>query len=208
MTTVAPAVRLLSAVRAGEYLAARPHGRVHVYVGPLTPSGRFIPSKRPTVCRARTRRLTVVERLTESFDLRGRRVCARCLTKLEQRVGLLVSRDDWAAAFGHLTVEDLMLAAKWTRTVDECHQVGFLSSVVLGPGATKPVDSVLNKRRRELANRELTPDEREARKQERKEQAEEDARIAVARRKNGQMARRLDRENRGQYIAPWERATT
>jgi hypothetical protein len=75
----------------GSVLAARPAGVAHVYTGPLTPSGRFIPRTGQTVCRARTRRLHVVaipprwsSLLPEAADQLPR-LCARCSTCLARR---------------------------------------------------------------------------------------------------------------------------
>ncbi|HET6917335.1 MAG TPA: hypothetical protein VFH56_14675, partial [Acidimicrobiales bacterium] len=68
----------------GSHLAARPHGVLHVVpAGPLTPSGRFIPRSSRTVCRARHRRLTVVEHPPVLDDGQpGRRLCALCSARL------------------------------------------------------------------------------------------------------------------------------
>lgn len=207
MAVVALAVRVVAAVADGAHLAHRPTGVVHIVSGPLTPSGRFAAAGARTAChpRTRTRRLSVIERLGGTFDLHGRRFCRRCTAALCQDTPRLVSRDDWQASFGHLTAHDLLQAAAWTRTVAECHQVGYLASVVLGPGNTRQADQLLARRRNVLARAERTPEEVEAAAARREAQQLEDARVLAARTATARLNRALDRRTRGAYLMPHER---
>jgi uncharacterized protein (DUF433 family) len=134
----------LKAAGPGSVLAARPAGVTHVYVGPLTPSGRFIPRNRRAVCRAHTRRLGVTDPPRSSLhpDGAGVRLCARCSACLTRRrmprgdvvgqVEQLLTRDDYRVRYGHLTETDLYLAAHTAETADELDVVGHLSLLLLG----------------------------------------------------------------------------
>ena len=211
MSTLSPALRVLAAVRSGAHLAGRPRGVVHLYSGPLTRSGRFVPAAGLTVCRAATRRLTVVEPPLPSKapDLGGRRFCRRCTAALPPSLGVAVqqpvSRDDWAAAYGHLTVDDLVLAARWTQSTGECHQVGLVASIVLGPQGKRPVDDAIKARRPKLVAAERTEQERAENHARRDAADAEHARIIRADREDRRRSRIHERRRHGGYLTPWER---
>lgn len=133
------ALRLARARRVNEcdhvVLAHRPHGVAHVYVGPLTPSAGFVPRARRTVCKTRTRRLTVCvspAALTPS----QRRLCRRCVAVLlswgQQDRHHLVTREDWLREFGDLTAFDLAVDAYMAETPAEVERVAFLALLVVG----------------------------------------------------------------------------
>lgn len=127
------------------HLAARPAGVTHVYVGPLTPSGRFTPRNRRPVCGARTRRLTVTPPPRPSLDPSGPgvpRLCARCSTRLAARRHLPPgdaagrvephTRDAYRLRYGHLTELDLYCAARTAETAEELDVVAHLSLLLFG----------------------------------------------------------------------------
>jgi hypothetical protein len=131
----------------GSRLVARPTGVAHVYTGPLTPSGRFVPRNRRTVCRAHTRRLAVlpVER-TSTLVHHGStlpRLCARCSACLapgETRQAEPTSRDDFRAVYADTSPFELVVAARMAETPDELAAVGHLSLVLFGHrGCLQPV---------------------------------------------------------------------
>lgn len=137
---IAPALRLVAAVGAGAVLVGRPRsGVLHVYAGPLTPSGGFVPMSGRTVCRVRTRRLSVFKQASPLLHAGTRRVCARCEAGLPAALGvdgrrdLGVSRGEWMAAFGHLSPQLLRWAGSRCRTVAESHEVGRVATMLHGP---------------------------------------------------------------------------
>lgn len=220
MSTLSPALRTLAALRAGAHLVGRPTGVAHIYQGALTPSGRYVPSKAATVCRAATRRLTVLEGAAALGP--GRRVCRRCQVLLPPSLGVetgkqLTTRDEWSAAYAHLTVGDLVLAAAWCRTVEETHQVGYVTTLVHGPQpfrqpavgaegrALFDLHSRVLFRRRQLVAAARTPEEIEEARRRAEDQAEDDARIQAARRRQVAIDQAVDRRNRGGYLTPHER---
>lgn len=212
MTAVA--IRLVAHLRAGHVLAARPRGVAHVYGGPLTRSGR--PAGRP-LCGRRFRRLTVLDgphALGKAQQ--GYRVCRGCTRSMLPTPGWvrpLVSREDFIEAFGHLELEDLALAARWTRTVDETYGVGFLASYLFGPAGEHPapaadwqqLERLIVDRRRYLANRERTPEEQAALAARREADLAETAAI----RQRAIRERRIDvaiyRRDHAKYLTPAER---
>jgi hypothetical protein len=157
------AERALQLAGPGAVLAARPTGVAHVYTGPLTPSGRFIPRAGQAVCRARTRQLRVVPtppgwstlQCSQAGARRLPRLCARCSTCLSRRVpsphgaaspvGRQVeqhptSRAAYRHRFADLTPADLWVAAQLATTPEELAAVGHLSLVLFGHhGCTRPV---------------------------------------------------------------------
>lgn len=220
MSDLSPALRTIAALRAGGHLVGRPSGVAHIYSGPLTPSGRFVPSKAATVCRAATRRLTVLEGAAALGP--GRRVCRRCQVLLPPALGVetgkqLATRDEWAAAYAHLTISDLVLAAAWCRTVEETHQVGYVTTLVHGPQPFRqPAVGAEGRdlfdlharvlfRRRQLVAAARTPEEIQAARWAAEDRAEEDARILASRRQQVAIAKAVDRRTRGQYLTPHER---
>ena len=202
-------------------LVGRPHSPVlHVYVGPTTPSGQFVPRSCRTVCRTRTRRLKVLPRTGSRLDLAGRRVCGRCsacLLSPGRQAGQPISRDQWLAAYRHVTLADLATATALATTSDETHRVGFIAGLVHGPSPVRrprdltklqarfDLEQEILRRRRHLRTAERTPEEIAADAMRREAEDHNNALIAKARRKEDRHARALDRMNRGQYLAPWER---
>jgi len=214
MSNIAPALRLVAALRAGAHLVARPRsGVAHLYRGPVT-SGCRVPRGRRVVCGARTRTLTVVELLP-------RRWCRRCNT-LTRPAAELRTRDDWFTAFGHLAVTDVHAAALWSRTVDETHQVGMVARMLYGgkptvavarrAGLTTERRELLNLheaiegRRRFLATRERTEEERAAIAAGHEAEEHDRARLSKSRRDEAATTRAVDLAATGHYLTPWERA--
>lgn len=219
--TIAPAARVMAALRAGAHLAHRPRGVVHVYTGPLSPSGRFAAAAGRTVCGTRTRRLSKLECAEGRLDLGRRRFCRRCTRGLPPVLGQVnympVSRDQWAAAFAALTVDDLTLIARWARTVEETHQAGYLASVLLGPASMREptasgpdrdrwlLEQTILRRRRQLVAAARTPEEREQAVRDQEAEALDRARVNAARREADRLDVLVDRRRRGSYLTPWER---
>lgn len=218
----------LAVARMHGVLVTRPGSRVfHVYAGPLTPSGRFVPRVARTACGARTRRLSVLERVGSVLDLGGRRVCGRCSARLSavaRRAEQPVSRDDFLRVYGGLsgvTLGDLVVALAMCTTVDENRRVAYVASVVHGfmepTGTRRPVEAgrrqarydfevELLRQRRVLTAAERTPEEVEAAARRREDETARSAQLYAARRKAAAMDRALDRRQRGQYLMPHERA--
>lgn len=99
----------------GAHLVARPGGPLHVYTGPLTPSGRCVPRAARPACRARTRRLYVVTPPSSSLcpGFVVRRLCARCSAHLSSgQVGRAhpTTRGGWRDLLAGVTAEDLAFA--------------------------------------------------------------------------------------------------
>lgn len=206
-------------------LVARPRSGVfHVYAGPLTPSGRFLPRAARTVCRAYTRRLSVLERDGSVLDLDGRRMCARCRVRLVKVAGRAlqpVRREACEEFYAGLTLADIVTATALAETPDETHRIGFAMGLRFPPaplrrpapvtdrdvfrGALFDVNAALLRRRRHLVAAARTPEEVEAARRQREVEAEDDARLLAAHKRGGRVARAQDRANRGQYLTEWER---
>lgn len=217
----------LAAARLHAVLVHRPgSGVFHVYAGPLTPSGRFVPRTGRTACSARTRRLSVLERVGSVLDLGGRHLCGRCEARLCAAAGRAsqpVSRDDFLRTYGGLngvTLGDLVVALAMCRSVEENRRVAFVASVVHGfmdPSSTRrPVEPGIRqarydfevellRRRRALVAAERTPEEIEAAALRREVDAQRDAQILAARAKGAAIDRAIDRRNNSQYLMPHER---
>lgn len=123
----------------GALLVSRPTGVVHVYTGPLTPSGRFIPLACRTVCRARTRRLSVIPSQRSSLHAEPtRRLCARCSARLEaspvaaRRAGPLTTRDQVLAAHTTTTAVQLVHEAELAETPEQLDHVAHVSLALFG----------------------------------------------------------------------------
>lgn len=150
----------LSMTGPGAVLASRPTGVAHVYTGPLTPSGRFIPRAGRPVCRARTRRLGVVTIPSRWSSLSHPgvlpRLCARCSACLARRrhtlsrCGVAVSqarqaepltaRGAYRTTYTDLTPFDLLLAVQAADTTTELDVAAHLTLVLFGHlGCTRPV---------------------------------------------------------------------
>lgn len=225
-------LRILAAHRAGAHLVHRPAGVVHVHTGPLTPSGRYAAATGRTVCGTRTRRLTVLEQAGGPLDLRGRRFCRRCTAVLPPAWGTAVqhpvSRDDWARAYGHLTLDDFATAlawsgcrrdasyADWATAAAATHTLGFLLSVVHGPQPIRrpsdpigaqlyDVHAAIVTACRRFEGNALTPAEREQAARNRDAEALDRLRVQDGRRKEDRRAALIDRRNRGSYLTTWER---
>ena len=222
MTASLP-LRVVAATRSGALLAhrARRGCVVHLHTGPRTPSGRFAAAAGRTVCHTRTRRLTVLDTAAPCIDLAGRRFCRRCTTALPACWGSaearLVTNDDWAETYAHLTVADLVQVTRWCRTVEETHQVGRLALLLFRPApARRPADGshaaevydldrFITQRRRHLALEALTPEELEARARAAEIEASNDQMLRESRARAGRVARVQERAARGHYLLPHER---
>jgi hypothetical protein len=218
------ALTLVSALRLGAKLVSRRRGVAHVYRGPLTKSGRFVPAGRAVVCGQRTARLSVLLDGLDALGVDGLRLCRRCAPLLDAfppdspyAGRVLVTFDDKAAAFEHLTALDFAKAALWCQTVQETHQLGTLMSLVLGteplrkpePGTCKYMHwlavRALIKRRAYLRERELSPEQRAERDARAAADNDEQIRIQAARTRQARIDRAQDRARRGQYLMPHER---
>lgn len=134
----------------GSHVVGRPSGVAHVYVGPLTPSGRWVPRSGRAVCKTRTRRLAVLERDGSPLDPAARRLCGRCsacLSPRRQVEQLPVTREEWLARFGSLSPFDLAVDAFMAETVEEIQRLEFLALLLVGyPACAKdPVVSPAGK---------------------------------------------------------------
>lgn len=134
----------LASRRSDCVLAARPTGVLHAYVGPLTPSGRFIPRAARPACGARTRALGVVP----LSEVRRRRVCARCTARLAcgpHTAGEAGnhSRAELAAAYDGVTAFDLAVDAYRAETAADVDRVEWLALLLVGlhDAKTQPVVS-------------------------------------------------------------------
>jgi hypothetical protein len=216
VNAVAPGLLLVAALRNGAVLAARPSGRVHVYAGALTASGRYVPRASRVLCGATTRRLSVVPTATLSPR---RRVCKRC-SRLLGVPGTGSSahprtREEWVTAFTGLTVADLHQAAVWCRTVAETHTVGMVLSQQHGPTPINPrtpeqsahrkAADTLIARRRHLEAVEMSPEDRARAEAKAEAEAYNRALVDAARAREIQIGRVVDRRNQGVHLFPWER---
>lgn len=223
----APAVglRVVAALAAGARPAARRRSRVvHLYIGRPSRTGRFASVTGRCLCGVRTLRLPLLERTSWVLDLGGRRFCRRCTSLLPTSLGTDVHRlagaEDRKAAYGHLTIQDLRLAAAWTRTVDETYAVATIASTVHGPchpsamkRPTTPGDAQdrydleveILARRDKLRAAERTPDEIHAARTRREMQAAETERVRLDRLRDQQTATHHQRIRDGRYTTAWER---
>lgn len=209
------------------HLACRPGSPVfHIYSGPLTPPGRWVPRAGRAVCTANTRRLSILGRAGAAVDLGGRRMCGRCtarLTSLSARAVQPVTRADRLAVYGGkdgVTLGDLAVAVALATSVDETHAIGTVAALVHGPMSPTTVrrpaevgyrqarydlEVELLRRRRDLTAAARTPEEIEDAALAREAAAARDAQILAARKKTDARDRAVDRRNRGRYLTPWER---
>lgn len=192
---------LFAAAGRGTHIVGRPRsisGVAHLYTGPLTRTGRHVPLRGRPVCGARTRRLSVLEfpvALEAGPDGDDRRVCARCRSCLvesrqDRRQPTAPTRDDLAATYGHLSVNQLAAHARASRTRDEIDLVSAVAlmnvgtvagqrPIVLADGTHGPsLNDVIARRRRALRLADPTPQEaaRDARLRARDEEDRDAAR--------------------------------
>lgn len=136
-----PSLRIRARTAAAELASAsdvvtfahRPRGYDHVYVGPLTPSGRFVPHGHRTVCGTRTRRLSVDGPVP--VNVVARRMCRRCTCLLlgkSRRVQLPTRREECVAEFAGLTAWDLAVDAFMAETEPEVERLEWLALVMVG----------------------------------------------------------------------------
>lgn len=131
-----PLQLLDAATLPGTHMAARPHGVVHVYTGPLTPSNRFVPRHGSTACRTRTRRLAVLDfaSLLVEFASGRRRACGNCSARLTSRLGRAeqITRTDAVTRYSHLTPYAVALLAHLAVTELEVEWVQWLALLLFG----------------------------------------------------------------------------
>lgn len=139
-------IRVVSALRTGAVLVARPRGVVHFHTGSLTRTGGAVPAGERPFCGTKSRRLRVVGRDVSDIGtaVAGRRFCRSCTGRLPARLGAvdLVTREGRLAAFGDLSVADLHLAGVWCRNPDETYQVQSVLMLVHGPKPIRPTSPV------------------------------------------------------------------
>lgn len=131
----------------GAHLVARPRGRVHVYTGSLTRSGRSVPGTARALCRTRTRRLEVVASLRpSSLDLDAPTwgvLCGRCsarLAPLQSRAEQPTTRAGFLATYADTTATDLAIALQLAQTPAEVDAAAHLSLVLFDvAGTLQPV---------------------------------------------------------------------
>lgn len=127
---------LLRAAGESAQLVARPRGVAHVYVGPLTPSGRYVPRTGRTVCRARTRRLSVLESTPVALDPTGKPACRLCTARLahvpRQGEAGPTSRDQVLTAYDGITAFDLAIDAFMAETPAEVERLEWLALLLVG----------------------------------------------------------------------------
>lgn len=216
----------ITAARMHAVPVARPHSEVfHLYVGPLTPTGRFVPRAARSVCNVRARRLVVLPRDGVRLDLGGRRACGRCASALAaagRRAPQPNNRDAAVAFYDGLTLTDLVLAITMATTTDETYRIGFAMGLRFPPAppmrprvlefdrdrfaaALFDVNAALLATRDRLRMAERTPEEIAAAEMSREMEAAEREQIADARRRADRINRAVDRRNRGSYLMPHER---
>lgn len=138
----------------GAHLVARPRtGVAHVYRGPLTRSGRYVPSTRRPECRARTRRLSVLAWGEDWTSLAPvpptgmPRLCARCSASLGRSLpipgeaGQHTHRSQHAAAHADLAQADVALGLLMAEDLEELAAAAWLSLLLFGghAGCKDPV---------------------------------------------------------------------
>lgn len=125
----------------------------HVYVGPLTPSGRFAPRAARTVCRAHTRQLRAVPLHERSSSLArcaaaSSRMCARCAACLDrdrdrsrQVTSGPVRRDEVRRTHADTTKADIAVALEFATTPAEVDAAAWLSLLLFDvAGCNDPFD--------------------------------------------------------------------
>lgn len=128
------------------HMVARPGGRAHVYTGPLTRSGRYVPRSARALCRAHTRRLEVLDgqpQMSSTLDPRepSPRVCARCSARLALRSRgraeqQPTTRSGFLGRYADLTKADVAFALELARTPAEVDAAAHLSLVLFDVAGT------------------------------------------------------------------------
>jgi len=126
------------------HLVHRPTGRLHVYTGPLTPSGRYVPRSARTVCRARTRRLEVATHRVSSLNLDATLpgLCRRCSARLESSASRAEQRHtpntraEFLAAYRDLDAADLAFALTMATTPAEVDAAAHLTLALFDVAGT------------------------------------------------------------------------
>lgn len=126
----------------GARLGARPGGVPHVVpAGPTTPTGRFLPRAVRPVCRARTRRLSVVP-VDTTTGLH--RVCARCAVSLRKgkarEAAHLTTRSAYRARFAGVTGRQLVAALNDATTETDVDEAAHLTLLLYGVAGCRQPD--------------------------------------------------------------------
>lgn len=132
--------------------------------------------------------------------------------------GKPLSRDVELKVFGFLTLRNLVTLAKSCATVQETHQVGRLAMMLYGPAPMKPparrtpaeteradLEQLILRVRRHLVAAERTPEEREAARQRRETEIQNEALSERQRRRSIAIDNALERRRAGGYLLPSER---
>lgn len=132
-------------------LVARPTGVAHVYTGPLTPSGRFVPRRSRTVCRTRTAQLHTLPQPERWSSLTCEaaafpRLCARCTACLDrvrarsrQATTTPCTRHAALAAWAGTTKADIAFALDLATSPSEVDAAAWLSLLLFDvAGCAKP----------------------------------------------------------------------
>ena len=132
-TRLANSTRLALQRRTRCVLVSRPAGVLHAYVGPLTPSGRFIPRAARPACGTHTRALGVVP----LSEVRRQRVCVRCSARLTRGTPATggagnQTRAQLLAAYDGVTAFDLAVDAYRAETPEDVERVEWLGLLLFG----------------------------------------------------------------------------
>lgn len=181
---------------------ARPHGVLHAYRGPLTPSGRSVPRAGRAECNVHTRTLGVVALSTVG----RRRVCGRCRARLAAspvcEPGTL-PRHEARALYSDVTPFDLAVDAWRCETEADIDRLEWIALLIVGLPALKrdpvvapsgktnpPLDQLIARARRRISGvRDVLSPSMRAAADENEHEAREAARLG---RKKGWQ----DREDR------------
>lgn len=129
----------------------------------------------------------------------------------------LKSRDDWARVFAGLTIPQLTAAAVACGSVEESHQVGYITAVLYGQpkrhaqvlsphdAAVRDLHLLIESGRKSLAAAARTPEDVADEQDRRTAALQLEQEIYRARRTDMAAVRLRERELNGEYVAPWER---
>lgn len=217
---IALGLRVVAACRGGALIGYRPNSPAAHLVpgGQATLSGAWVRSTTPPLCGQRTRKLRVGG-LPLQVVTAGRRFCRRCTTRLPWSLGRVAGdvmhRAEIHAAYGHLTIADLRLAAAWTVTVEDTHLVGRVSTELFGrapmvrPDPARDPDRAalwrlnqyLVKRRDRLREAELTVEARADLAAVQDQRLYERGLIAAQQRRDVATEVALERDREGKYLS-------